>query len=125
LFTSLESSTVLTVEPVLVWNPSKEYPWLLYNTPIGMVYFDLLHGVNFWPPDNLRDQMGNPREIQLPNSYDTLPPTDPEYLEKNVLFANSYFKQVYRSLLERENFPLLINTLDILSFLTPAAILGW
>lgn len=98
--TSLASSTVLPVEPGLTWDPSLGYPWLLYNTPGGMAYFDPLYGVNFWPPSNLLDSAGLPLPIALPDLYNTLPPTDSLWLQQNVLFANSYFLQSYPSLLQ-------------------------
>jgi hypothetical protein len=97
--TSLAASTVLPVEPGLTWDPGLEYPWLLYNTPVGMAYFDPLYGVNFWPASNLLDSAGAPLPIALPDLYSTLPPTDPLWVQQNVLFANYYFLQSYPSLL--------------------------
>lgn len=99
IVSSLASSTVLPVQPGLTWNPSLEYPWLLYNTPVGLAYFDPLYGVNSWPPSSLLDSAGAPLPITLPDLYGSLPPTSSLWLQQNVLFANSYFLQAYPSLL--------------------------
>lgn len=152
IVTSLAPSTVLTVEPGLTWDPSMAYPWLLYNTPVGLAYFDPLFGVNFWPPSKFIDAAGLAVPIVLPDLYNALPPTDPLWLQQNVLFANAYFLQSYPSLLTTADPALLIaaapiplappiiaalnaglplaglTTLfpppDILNLLTPAALLG-
>jgi hypothetical protein len=152
--TSLEPSTVLPVQPGLTWNPNLNYPWLLYNTPVGLSYFDPFYGINFWPPPSLVNDTGAAAPILLPDLFSTLPPTDPSWLQQNVLFGNSYFLQAYPSLLATADPALLIAAAtvplapvvvaalnagiplagltalfppppDILDFLTPAAILGW
>ena len=97
--TSLAPSTVLPVEPGLTWDPDLAYPWLLYNTPYGMAYFDPVYGVNFWPPSSLLDSSGSALPLTLPTDYNLLPPTDPLWLQQNVLLANSYFVQAYPNLL--------------------------
>ena len=154
VITSLAAGTVLPVEPGLTWDPSVDYPWLLYNTPVGMAYFDPIYGVNYWPPSNLLDADGAPIPILLPDLYEDLAPTDPLWLQQNVLFANSYFLQGYPSLLATAdpqlfatatpyplppniitaltlglNVPTLGTTLypppGILDLLGPAALLGW
>jgi hypothetical protein len=150
---SLAPSTVLPVEPGLTWNPSLSYPWLLYNTPVGMAYFDPFYGINFWPPSSLLDSAGAALPLTLPAEYNLLPPTDQAWLQQNVLFANSYFLQGWPSLLATADPALLIAAAQvplappviaalnagiplaglttlfpppgIFDFLTPAAILGW
>ena len=150
---SLEPSTVLPVQPGLTWNPAMEYPWLLYNTPGGLAYFDMLYGINFWPPSGLVDSTGVALPIGLPTDYALLPPTESSWLQQNVLYANNYFVQAYPSLLAiadpallaaAATVPLAPPTLaalnagllplaslsaifpapGILDFLTPAALLG-
>ncbi|MGA1795826.1 MAG: hypothetical protein ACMUIL_08190 [bacterium] len=150
---SLAPSTVLPVQPGLTWNPSLNYPWLLYNTPVGMAYFDPFYGINFWPPSSLLDSAGAAAPLGLPDLYNQLPPTDTLWLQQNVLFANNYFLQAWPSLLGiadpaaliaaatvpltpqvilalNAGIPLAgLTTLfpapDIFDFLTPAALLGW
>lgn len=154
IISSLAPSTVLPVEPGLTWDPTVAYPWLLYNTPVGLAYFDPLYGINFWPPSSFIDPTtGGALPISLPVDYNLLAPTDPLWLQQNVLYANAYFLQAYPSLLGTADpaailaaitvavpppvlaavaaglpIPGLGVTLfpppDILSFLTPAAILG-
>ncbi|MEW5802556.1 MAG: hypothetical protein AB1847_10705 [bacterium] len=53
--TNLTPTTVLPVQPGLTWDPAWDYPWLLYNTPAGMAYFDPVYGFNLWPPPHLID----------------------------------------------------------------------
>ena len=110
---SLGASTVLPVQPGLTWDPSMAYPWLLYNTPIGLAYFDPLFGINFWPPSSFLDSAGAPVPIGLPDGFNTLAPTDPLWLQQNVLFANSYFVQAYHPLLATADPALLIPALPI------------
>lgn len=152
--TSLAPKTVLPVQPGLTWNPSLEYPWLLYNTPVGMAYFDPYYGVDFWPAPSLVDATGSALPIELPVDYNLLPPTAPLWLQQNVLFSNLYFLRAYPGLLAAADpatliaastiplppsivgaltlglpIPALGVTLfpppAINTFLTPAGILGW
>ena len=154
IVSSLEASVELPVVPALTWDPSLAYPWLLYNSPVGMAYFDPLYGINFWPPESLLDSTGVALPIVLPDLYSTLAPIDPIWLQQNVLFANSYFLQAYPSLLATADpaqllaastiplppavgaaltlglpVPGLGTTIfpppDILDLLTPALLLGW
>ena len=153
IISSLNPSTVLPVQPGLTWDPSMAYPWLLYNTPGGLAYFDMLYGINFWPPTNFLDSTGAALPIGLPAGYAALPPTETSWLQQNVLFANNYFVQASPSLLATADpallaaaatVPLAPPTLlalnagllplasltalfpppGILDFLTPAALLG-
>ena len=152
--TSLAPSTILPVVPGLTWDPSMDYPWLLYNTPVGMAYFDPFYGVNYWPPSTLIDSAGAALPIVLPDLYSALAPTDPLWLQQNVFFANNYFLQAYPSFLATADPDLFLNAtpyplppnivtalslgLDIptlgttlypppgiLEFLSPAVLLGW
>jgi hypothetical protein len=48
-------------------------PWLLYNSPIGVVYFDTIFGLNPFPPPELLDPVtGAPAPIALPLNYSLL-----------------------------------------------------
>jgi hypothetical protein len=38
IVTSLTTKTTLPVQPGLTWDPSFGYPWLLYNSTIGLAY---------------------------------------------------------------------------------------
>lgn len=93
---SLQTSTVLPAQPGLTWNPALSYPWLLYNTPLGMIYYDAMYGVNTWPPYSLVNAMtGGPLPITLPSGYGSLPATDPAWLYTNIPAANAFYNQVY------------------------------
>lgn len=89
LVTQLTPSTVLPIQPALTWDPAAANPWLLYNTPLGMAYYDPIGGVNLWPPSNFLDVAGSPLPISLPVDYGYLPPTDPTWLTTNVPLANA------------------------------------
>ncbi|MBN2372304.1 hypothetical protein JXL19_00760 [bacterium] len=96
IVSSLETSTVLPVQPGLTWNPALPYPWLLYNTPLGMIYYDAMFGVNTWPPFSLVNTMtGGPLPITLPIDYGSLLATDPAWIYANVPTANGLYNQVY------------------------------
>lgn len=93
---SLGSSMVLPVQPGITWNPALAYPWLLYNTPLGMVYFDAMYGMNTWPPISLIDTMtGLPTPITLPADFSSLPPTSSLWLSTNVPIGNSLYQTSY------------------------------
>ena len=85
--TSLAPGTVLPVQPGLTWDGSMDYPWLLYNTPVGMAYFDPLYGVNFWPPSNFVDDTGAAIPLVWEDPFvDPIAPFDySPWLQQNVL----------------------------------------
>ncbi|MGA1874683.1 MAG: hypothetical protein ACMUIA_03650 [bacterium] len=89
IISELTPLTVLPVQPGLTWNPNLDYPWLLYNTPLGMAYYDPFGGVNLWPEPSLIKPNGNPLPLLLPTDYAFLPPTDSSWLIDNVPLGNS------------------------------------
>jgi len=89
IVSSLTRSTVLPVQPGLTWDPSAANPWLLYNTPLGMVHYDPIGGINLWPPSYLLDTAGSPLPLNLPLDYGLLPPTDPAWINTNVPLGNA------------------------------------
>jgi hypothetical protein len=83
LVSQLTRNTVLPVQPALAWDPTLPKlgwamlgtipPWLLYNTPTGLVYFDTLYGMNTWPPPSYLDSTtGAPVPITLLPGYSLL-----------------------------------------------------
>jgi len=83
LVSQLTSSTVLPVQPVLAWDPTLPPtgwamlgtipPWLLYNGPTGLLFFDTLYGINPWPPASYLDSItGAPIPITLLPGYSIL-----------------------------------------------------
>ncbi|MCL6582372.1 MAG: hypothetical protein K6U11_01920 [bacterium] len=74
----LSRNTILPVQPVLALNPTPTYigsmgtafPWLFYNTPTGVVFYDIVYGLNPWPPAKLLDPVtGAPVPLTLPPDY--------------------------------------------------------
>jgi len=83
LITSLSRNTILPVQPCLGYNPSSPIttgmgdilPYLFYNTPTGVVSFDLYYGLNPWPPAGLLNPAtGAPNPLTLPAGYSLLAP---------------------------------------------------
>ncbi len=97
IVTSLTNKTVLPIQPGLTWDPvNRKYPWLLYNTPSGMVYYDPLFGINLWPPSYLRNILGAPLPLNLSTIlWSTLLPTSTTWLAANVPVANSTYYTTY------------------------------
>jgi len=97
IVSSLNQNTILPIQPGLTLDPSKAYPYLLYNTPIGMAYYDPFWGVNLWPPRNLIDVLGNPLPIDLSLflGWSTLAPTSSAWLLGNVPVGNSAYYNAY------------------------------
>jgi hypothetical protein len=89
IVTSLTPATVLPVQPGLTWNPASPNPWLLYNTPLGMAYYDPFVGINLWPPKGLLTSTGQARVLKLPVGYATLPATNSSWITTNVPLGNS------------------------------------
>jgi hypothetical protein len=91
---SLTSSTVLPLQPGLAWNPAFTYPYFLYNSPVGMQYYDIIYGFHAWPPVYNLTSAGLPIPLNLPVGYQFLSPTDPLWLQTNLPVANtSYIAQ--------------------------------
>lgn len=88
IVSELTKSTILPVEPGLTWNPSLNYPWLLYNTPLGMAYFDPIGGVDFWPPSSLIKSNGSIKVLTLPTDYAALPVTSSSFITDFLPVAN-------------------------------------
>ncbi|MEW6379718.1 MAG: hypothetical protein AB1611_08930 [bacterium] len=98
LVTSLTPSTVLPVQPGLTWHFALGHPWLLYNTPMGMAYYDPFTGIDLWPPDILMNSItGLPITITLPPTYSILPPTPAWWILQEVPAANWEYVTVYPS----------------------------
>ncbi|MEW6382028.1 MAG: hypothetical protein AB1611_20830 [bacterium] len=90
IVTSLTTSTKLSVQPGLTWDPYAPYPYLLYCSPLGMAYFDpYWKSVSFWPPSYLKNAVGLPSPLTLPAAYELLPPPNPSFLLTYVPLANT------------------------------------
>jgi hypothetical protein len=96
---ALYPSTVLPIQPGLAWNPAFDYPYFLYNSPIGMQYYDLIYGINPWPPIYVRDPItGAPIVIRPPVGYNFLPPTEADWIQTNLPIANLAYLGEYPNL---------------------------
>ena len=140
IVSNLNPSTVLPVQPGLTWDPGLEYPWLLYNTPIGMAYYDPLYGVNTWPPSYLQDPVTGlpvPIDLALIKGWTLLSPISTTWITGNLPVANNAFINAYPAyavayevlqggtLADLPIFAALVNPPPPLqSFLTPALMLG-
>lgn len=94
---SLAANTVLPVQPGLTWDPNLDYPWLLYNTPLGMAYYDPLFGIDLWPPKYLLSPLGFPLPINLSliTGWSTLAPTKTSWLTATIPVANNAYYSSY------------------------------
>ena len=98
ILSSLTGNTVLPLQPGLTLDPRNDYPYLLYNTLLGMAYFDPLYGVNLWPPRNLLDPiLGTPLPINLGliKGWSTLAPTSTSWLTSYVPVGNNAYYNSY------------------------------
>lgn len=98
LVSTLNNATILPAQPALLWDPSYELPYLLYNVPIawggGMVYFDPYFGLNPFPPSYLLDPLtGGPAPITLPTGFGALSPTALQ--TTSVYYANLLYISQY------------------------------
>ena len=143
LVSSLTQNTVLPFQPGLTLDPREDYPYLLYNTLLGMAYFDPLYGVNLWPPKNLVDPIfGTPLPINLLTGamagWSTLAPTSTTWLTTNVPIGNNAYYNSYAAYAVAYeaiqggtlgSYPLFATLLNpapaYISLLTPGLILGF
>lgn len=113
LVSELTSSTELSAQPVLAWNPNLSYPYILFNSPDGLVYYDPLYGLDAWPPSYSLDPMtGLPAPLSLPVGFCQLPPTYSFWIQQHLPIACLAY------LIEYPN-------VALTSLLTPADILGY
>ncbi|MEW6381738.1 MAG: hypothetical protein AB1611_19340 [bacterium] len=98
IVSNLARTTVLPSQPGLTWDPAWPNPWLLYNTPSGMLFYDPLYGINPWPPSYLVDPTtGAPVPISLPSGYAALLPTPATWIQTTVPIANPTYLAAYPS----------------------------
>ena len=97
LVSSLKPDTILPVQPCLTWDPNLNYPWLLYNTPLGMTHYDPLFGIDLWPPAYLLDPFGIPLPINLSliKGWSLLKPTSTSWLSATLPVANNAYYSSY------------------------------
>lgn len=99
IVSALYPSTVLPIQPGLAWNPIFDYPYFLYNSPVGLQYYDIVYGINPWPPSYSLDPItGAPIAIRPPVGYSFLPVTDSTWIETNLPIANLAYLSEYPSL---------------------------
>ena len=120
LLAELTSNTVLPEQPVMVWDPAREFPFLLYNIPSilggGLTYFAPYYGFNSWPPSYLTDSLtGAPAPITLPLGFSALSPTDIGVLGPYFNAANTTYSILY---------PPSVSGFSFTNFLTPAEVWG-
>lgn len=117
LLGQVTNTTVLPVQPIMLWDPAMTFPWLLYNIPPvlggGLTFFDPYYGMNPWPPSYLLDPLTSP--IPLPLGYDLLSPFSISDFGPSVTTGNLYYATQYPA----AQFGISLNTL-----LTPANIWG-
>lgn len=100
LLTQLTGNTILPVQPGLLWDPAREFPWLLYNIPTvlggGITYFDPYYGLNPWPPSYLFDSLtGSPAPLTLSSGFASLSPIElsafgPFVTQGNLSYITTY-----------------------------------
>jgi len=129
IVTNLAKTTVLPSQPGLTWDPAWPNPWLLYNTPSGMLFYDPLYGINLWPPSYLIDSVsGAPVPISLPAGYAALAATSATWIQAQLPIANSTYLAAYPSYAPPSPFPfatallaLGVTTIPTVPALPPAA----
>lgn len=99
IVSNLYPSTILPVQPGLAWNPAISYPYFLYNSPVGMQYYDIIYGINPWPPSYATDPLtGGALSLGLPVGYNLLPTTDPLWIQQNLPVSNLAYLAQYPTL---------------------------
>ena len=115
LLSEVTSSTILPVQPTYLFNPNGfelpmgyVNPWLLYNTPGGVVYYDVFFGLNPFPPPDLLDPIsGAPVPIPLPLGWSILKPPPLSLALYLFELSNQYYLLGYGNSLGVDPFSLL------------------
>ena len=94
---SLSRFTYLPYQPAIAWDPYMPYPWFLYNSPFGLVYYDVLQDfISMWPPLHLINPFTfEPLPIALQSNYAALPPVSSVFLSEYVPLANEAYTDEY------------------------------
>ena len=97
IVTSLNRFTLLPFQPAITWDPYMPYPWFLYNSPFGLVYYDVLQDfISMWPPLHLINPFTfEPLPIDLPSNYSAFPPVSSVFLSEYVPIANEAYTDQY------------------------------
>ncbi|MGA1844828.1 MAG: hypothetical protein ACMUIS_09745 [bacterium] len=97
IVSSLNRFTLLPYQPAIAWDPYMPYPWFLYNSPFGIVYYDVLQdALSMWPPLHLINPFTfEPLPIALPSNYSAFPPVSSIFLSEYVPLANEAFTDQY------------------------------
>ena len=131
LLNEITSTTILPVQPTYLFNPNGfEFPmgyvqpWLLYNSPSGVVYYDTFFGINPFPPPDLLDPVGAPSPIALPLNWSTLAIPPLGLALYTFELSNLYYQLAYGNALGVDPLSLL-NFYDVYG--TPGVLtaLGW
>ena len=106
LVTELASNTILPVQPALGLNPnayswpmSIVMPWFFFNGPTGLQFFDVVYGLNPWPPPSFLDSAGAPIPITLPLLYSLIKTPDLKETQYIHELANLTFLLAYGDIL--------------------------
>ena len=94
---SLNRFTILPYQPALTWDPYMPYPWMLYNTPFGLAFYDVTQDdVFMWPPIHLVNWLSfEPSPISLPAGYSAYPPISTTFLSEYIPLANEAYTDQY------------------------------
>lgn len=141
IVSALYPNTVLPFQPGIAWNPIYDYPYFLYNSPVGLQYYDQVYGFGGWPPSYVIDPAtGAGLSLTLPAGYQYLAPTDSQWIINNTPVANTAYLSEYplwASIAFNAALPpyvtgvnplyasLVLPTPYFSSLLTPAQILGY
>ncbi len=77
LINELSRNTILPVQPCLAMNPfgvaspmGDIFPYLFYNSPGGVLFYDMFYGLNPWPPPAfINSTTGAPIPLTLPAGF--------------------------------------------------------
>ncbi len=116
ILTELSKTTILPMQPVLAYDPywwtlagpatgwpmGFQPPWLFYNGPTGLLFFDVLYGLNPFPPPKYVDPVtGAPIPISLLAGYSLIEPTTATLSVTKALYlfelGNLYYMLGYGS----------------------------
>ena len=106
LVTELTSNTILPVQPALGLNPnayswpmSIVMPWFFFNGPTGLLFYDVLYGLNPWPPPSFLDSAGAPIPITLPLLFSLIKTPDLKETQYIHELANLTYLVAYGDIL--------------------------
>ena len=101
LVSEVRYNTILSKQPAMLWDPSKESVYFIYNIPQDLgggliAYMGSEQGLQPWPPSYLINfKTGEPAPLELPRNYESLHLPDTQTQKEFIIAGNYAYLEKY------------------------------